>query len=66
MQAAADLGVWLVSPRTNPFLIVEVPGGYLLMRAVQGVGEGVRRGLSEAVHYRLLQLFKVPDDWRRD
>jgi hypothetical protein len=63
-HGAAEFGIWLVSPRTNPFLILEVPGGYLLLRAVQGIGEGLRRGLSEGVHYRLLQLFKVPDDWR--
>jgi hypothetical protein len=66
VQGATELAIWLVSPRTNPFLIVEVPAGYLLIRTVQGVGEGLRRGLSEGVHYRLLQLFKVPDDWRRD
>jgi hypothetical protein len=65
LQGAANLSAWLVSPRTNPFLLVELPAGYLLVRAVQGVGQGIRRGLSEGVYYRLLQLFKVPDDWRR-
>jgi hypothetical protein len=64
LHTAQDFSAWLVTPRSNPFFLLDLPVGYLLVRAVQGVGQGVRRGLSEGVHYRLLQLFKVPDNWR--
>jgi hypothetical protein len=64
LQGSANFSAWVVSPRTNPFLLVELLPGYLLVRAVQGVGQGIRRGLSDGVYYKLLQLFKVPDDWR--
>lgn len=64
VQGVQHASSWVVSPRTNPFVIVEIAGGLFLFRTVQGIGEGVRRGLSEGVHYKLLQLFKVPDDWR--
>jgi hypothetical protein len=65
LSGAAGLSGWIVSPRTNPFLLIEMPAGYLLLRTVQGIGQGIRRGLSDGVYYKLLQLFKVPDDWRR-
>jgi hypothetical protein len=47
LQGVFQYTTWIVSPRTNPFLLVEIPAGYPLFRAVQGVGEGVPRGRSD-------------------
>jgi hypothetical protein len=62
LNQAQGATTWIVSPRTNPFVLLELPVGFILIRAVQGVGQGIRRGLSDVVYYKLLRLFRVPED----
>lgn len=59
-QLAGEARAWLVTAGTNPLVLLKVSGGYLLVQAVLGIGSGIRRGLSEGVEYRLLQLFGAP------
>lgn len=61
VQAAHDGGVWLVTAGTRPLVLVKATTGYILFKAVKGVGRGIEGALAAGVQYRLLRLFGIED-----
>jgi hypothetical protein len=57
LHAAQGERAWLVTAGTRPLVLAKVAGGYLLFKAVKGVGKGVEGGLAAGVQYRILKLF---------
>jgi hypothetical protein len=60
------LRAFIVTVQKNPLLLIWMPIGFMIWYptkgAAQGIGEGLRGGLSGALKYRLLKLFGTPDD----
>jgi hypothetical protein len=66
LEGAEAARTFLVTVRSNPLILIYFAGGFLLVSAVIGAGQGVRRGVSGGLQYRLLKKFGVPEDVIRE
>jgi hypothetical protein len=65
-----DIRALLVTPRSNPYILIMGAAGLLIFYPVLGVAQGLHRGLQSGiaagVKYRVLRKYGLPDDIIRD